>query len=575
MQRFKYFSTIVWLISIVIFYSCQSDYENISVFYVSNNGNDKASGDSPQTAWKTISKVNSAKFKPGDSILFEAGSTWREILEINHSGEKGNYICYSRYGVGRNPLFLGSEKAENWTKTTTPNIWQTATSLTDYSTYPNTEYPARIFFLKDDSVSWGNFKVYNSNFSNLNKEFDYTVNGTTHYIYSKSDPNRQYDSVEVTQRKYCIQMKSNFPQNYIEINGLDFKFSRLDGFFTGYPEYDGATGLIFRNCNVGYIGMKGGGHAYGLGVWHSNLLVENCTITDCGRRGISLNLYKEAWPPGKERKIDNVIVRNNVFKRGYHTTSLDLACSDGDGDTIQNVFFYNNIIDDSELPMTEEDKTSNQVFVQSMGDKDEVNNIYIVNNLFIHASARNIGLDNCDTVFIQFNTFGGHNTNLAASPYGNVATGGTRQIDYRNNLLFDNLGKNDLDNFGLHEYNVSSNYLARDYNLYFSLNPQNDRCFTSIFKDGANYYYQTTGWDEYLKTFPGFDQHSPRPQDPDFVDYSEFNFRLKDSSPAKGAGNPLPYIVVIDPQGVSDTINKYDFDGKLRSSSNPSIGAYE
>lgn len=556
MQRLTY--TCIRLICVWLFLLSGENILAVN-YYISNKGNDSNTGTSAIKPWRTIGFVNSKIFKPGDSVLFEAGSVWRDELRIQQSGTKSKYIVYSRYGKGVNPKFLGSEKAENWTSTGIPNIWQTSTSLKNLS---KEYYGARIFFVIKDSVNWGNYKAYSTDFSNLKKEFDYTVNSTTHYVYSKVDPDMAYQSVEVTQLDYCIRMLSNKPQNYIEINGIDFMFSRLDGFFTGYPEYDGATGLTFRNCTVGYIGSKGSGHAYGLGVWHSNLLVENCTITDCGRRGISLNLYREGWPVGQERKIENVIIRNNRFKRGYHTTSLDLACSDSDGDTIQNVYFYNNIIDDSELTMTDEDKTSNQVFVQSMGGKDEVNNIYIYNNLFIHATARNIGLDNCDTVYILFNTFVGHNPNLTVSPYGNVATGGTKQIDYRNNLLYDNLGKNNLDNFGLHGYNEKTEFFERDYNLYFSLNPQNDRCFTSIFKNGQNYYFQTTAWINYLASFPNYDQHSPRPQNPEFESYADFDFRLKASSPAKGKGTPIKFI-------------KTDILGNKRDPLKPSIGAFE
>jgi hypothetical protein len=531
-------------------------------YYISNRGNDNNSGTSHVKPWKTISFVNAKTFKPGDSVLFQAGGIWRDILKITNSGTKEKYIVYSRYGKGRNPRILGSEKAKSWTKTSVSDIWQTASVLEDQSTYPQTQYPGRLFFLNNDSVSWGNFKTYTENFSSLVKEFDYTVSGTTHYIFSETDPNKQYDSIEVTQRKHCIQMENNSPQNYIEINGIDFMFSRMNGFYTGYPEFNGATGLIFRNCRIGYIGTKGSGCAYGLGVWHSNLLVENCTITDCGRRGISLNLYKEGWPRGQERKIENVVIRNNVFKRGYHTTSLDLACSDGDGDTIQNVYFYNNIIDDHELTMTGEDKTSNQVFVQNMGGKDEVNNIYIYNNLFIQATARNIGLDNCDTIYILFNTLAGFNARLNVSPYGNLATGGTRYIDFKNNLLYDNLGKNTLDNFGLHGYGENTTFLFRDYNLYYSLNPGNDRCFTSIYKDGRNYYYTTTDWNSYLFAFPGYDKNSPRPQAPEFLDENKLDFRLTDSSPAKHKGTPVSFI-------------KTDLLGNRRDVINPTIGAFE
>jgi len=47
-----------------------------TTYYVSPSGNDDNSGTSPSEAWKTIDKVNSVTFSPGDSILFEGSETF-------------------------------------------------------------------------------------------------------------------------------------------------------------------------------------------------------------------------------------------------------------------------------------------------------------------------------------------------------------------------------------------------------------------------------------------------------------------------------------------------------------------
>jgi hypothetical protein len=47
-----------------------------ATYYVSPNGNDAADGRSPQSAWKTIARVNGKNWNPGDAVLFEGGQTF-------------------------------------------------------------------------------------------------------------------------------------------------------------------------------------------------------------------------------------------------------------------------------------------------------------------------------------------------------------------------------------------------------------------------------------------------------------------------------------------------------------------
>lgn len=73
-------------------------------YYVdAEEGNDNESGRSPEKAWKTLEKVNSTVFQPGDTILFKAEGTWEGQLWPKGSGNEENSIIIDRYGDGKNP----------------------------------------------------------------------------------------------------------------------------------------------------------------------------------------------------------------------------------------------------------------------------------------------------------------------------------------------------------------------------------------------------------------------------------------------------------------------------------------
>jgi hypothetical protein len=88
-------------------------------YYVDNSaGSDSNNGQSPASAWRTIAKVNSFALKPGDSILFKSGDTWREQLNIKSSGSAGNPITFGSYGSGNAPVISGADLAIGWAGTT-------------------------------------------------------------------------------------------------------------------------------------------------------------------------------------------------------------------------------------------------------------------------------------------------------------------------------------------------------------------------------------------------------------------------------------------------------------------------
>jgi len=80
-------------------------------YYISTNGNDSASGASPEKAWKSIGKVNATTFRPGDKILFKGGEAFAGSLKFDmaDSGKPDTPVTVSSYGKGRATISSGTE----------------------------------------------------------------------------------------------------------------------------------------------------------------------------------------------------------------------------------------------------------------------------------------------------------------------------------------------------------------------------------------------------------------------------------------------------------------------------------
>ncbi|QDS99205.1 right-handed parallel beta-helix repeat-containing protein [Adhaeretor mobilis] len=75
-------------------------------------GDDLAAGNSIDTAWRTLKKVNATTFMPGDRILFKAGGAWSGQLHPKGSGNLDKPIMIDRYGEGPRPIIAGQGATE-------------------------------------------------------------------------------------------------------------------------------------------------------------------------------------------------------------------------------------------------------------------------------------------------------------------------------------------------------------------------------------------------------------------------------------------------------------------------------
>ena len=144
--------TLLYLIVLMPF-----NVANATNYYISSSsGNDKNNGNSANSAWKTIAKLNSARgnLLPGDSVLFKCNDTLAGQLISSRSGTASKYIYYGSYGSGNKPILSGTTKVSSWTETST-NIWE--------ATCPDCGSTVTNFFINGIcAANWQMAKCYRS-----------------------------------------------------------------------------------------------------------------------------------------------------------------------------------------------------------------------------------------------------------------------------------------------------------------------------------------------------------------------------------------------------------------------------
>jgi hypothetical protein len=79
-----------------------------ATFYVGAAGRDSAAGTSPASAWRTVGKVNAAPLAPGDTVLFEGGTTFADAaLMPARSGSSAAPVTFASFGGGKAQLPKG------------------------------------------------------------------------------------------------------------------------------------------------------------------------------------------------------------------------------------------------------------------------------------------------------------------------------------------------------------------------------------------------------------------------------------------------------------------------------------
>ena len=242
-------------------------------YYVSNAGNDDASGTSPGQAWRTLEKVNRSALAPGDVVHFERGGAWHGQL-VPRSGNEHGYVVYTAYGDGPKPQILGSvekNRIEDW-KRVGEKLWQAGPFPCDVG---------NIIFNNGETCGKKRWSV-----AELDEphEFCYEPETKTVVLYAAKNPAISSMDIECALTRHIIPESG---RHHVIYDGLHLAYGSAHGIGGG-----GTHHIVVRNCDLSFIG---GGHQYtketprgprhvrygnGVEFWngaHDNL-VENCRL---------------------------------------------------------------------------------------------------------------------------------------------------------------------------------------------------------------------------------------------------------------------------------------------------------
>ena len=386
-------------------------------FYVSPNGNDDNDGLSPETAWKTLSRINGIKamksIKAGDTILFERGGEWRGVLPCIAG------VTYSAYGEGPKPVFNASKKnyadPALWTLTEHENIYMLSDKLTNcgimafnFTGIPGNynELLGRLRLKGLDGVE---------SYADLREDLEFysDLSTNTVYLYSaEGNPGERFDNIEIGHGTGNTSIPK--PGN-VTLDNLNFRFCGQHGVGVG-----GHNNITVKNCIFSYLGgsVLRGFHGvdtvrYGnaLQVYGScdGWYLYNNWIYQIYDTGVT-HQYNSPYDPGNAT-MDHVDYVGNVIE--YCHWSIEYYNPDYGSTyhTFNNTYIADNICRLNGYGWGTRYRGATSLF-QSAGITENTENFVAENNIFDRGKAN---LFNCNSV-------------------------GDRELQLRNNIYVQKLG---------------------------------------------------------------------------------------------------------------------------------------
>ncbi len=271
-------------------------------YYVSAEGNDLNDGKTPETAWKTLSKVSSANLSEGDGVFFRRGDIFRGTVTAKAG------VTYSAYGEGEKPRLYGSlrdySESAFWDKTDKENVYVSKGKFSDdvglivFDGGKNHTIKKIIGVAGFDGTLKSDLEFYH------NTE-DYKL-----YLYSTSDPNTRYTSTEIGEGKNLISGVGHD----VTIDNLCIMYTGAHGVGFG----DGTRGLTVQNCEFGWIGgmiqhdTTRFGNAVEVYLSTTDYTVTNCYIYEVYDAGITHQFFQER---DTFVGMENIEYSKNVIER--------------------------------------------------------------------------------------------------------------------------------------------------------------------------------------------------------------------------------------------------------------------
>lgn len=302
-------------------------------FYVSSEGDDNSDGLSPESAWRSLKKVNDATLGFADTVMFRCGDVFRGSL-IPQSGREEQPIVYMSYGEGQKPVLepsFDASKEEDWVKVGR-KLWKCEK--------PSANELGNVIF--DHGDSGCGYKVDRPDqLGRKDLRFCWVRDEQAVYMVSRRNPARRFSSIELAAKQHIIDETDCHDIVY---DGLWLRYGAAHGIGGS-----GVQNITIVNCDVCWIGGStlyidegGRGVRYGNGIefWSAaqDILIENCRVWECWDAGIT-----------NQSNIDGVL-QKNIIMRNNEIWNCEYSYEywqQGEGARTENIVFENNVCRDA------------------------------------------------------------------------------------------------------------------------------------------------------------------------------------------------------------------------------------
>ena len=566
-------------IIISIFIYCISLTVYATEYYVSSStGNDLNDGISPETAWKTLAKIENERnnFVPGDVIAFKTGDIWNDGTFLNLSGVKGdvkNNIHFTSYGKGSKPIINVVGKPNvTWTYQG-DNIWRSG----DFH-----DQISRLMI--DDKEVLGSwiYSELNTNIGDSRKDpssivkyvWDNIGDGNFVYLYSTVNPSEENIKVSLDVRALSL-----YNNSFLTISNIEFQGGYLAGITV-----KACDNIIFDNVKVGVMCRHGITTEYSSTIKKhcSNITIKNSLFDaefNLDYSGAQKNNKRSEQHGGSDglalRDCIGAVVDSNVFKNWGHS-SLSLTANKDANSVTTLVKAYNNNLTAPDIAYGgrfggDRNSHHNEIYnniIENIKTSNQMNghDNHVHHNIFRNNSHSPIKTYSYGEITVQGYSTGSYNNifennlfiDCENSGYfigGDNFTSDVKGHKFRNNIIY-NCGSY-FKNIGIWiEPNSVSSHSNKENII------ENNIVFNSKTKITIRYYKNMFSIATFNKQSSyGHTIDNNLSENPNFI--SVLDFHLKGDSPAINTG--------IDPLSVKD------FEGNPipNNGTKPDIGIYE
>ncbi len=301
---------------LVIFFASACLVSGATYYVDSASGTDAASGTALNSPWKTLNKVNSTVFRPGDHVLFKAGAVWKGQLAPKTSGTLESAVVFDRYGEGPKPCIDGEGRVEDAVRLyNLQNIEIRNFEVTNHGAEPSVRRGVHIFL---DNFGTATHVVvaglYVHDVNGINGSGDHAKDNGGIIFRTKGD--------RVPSRFDGLTIERNI------VRTVDRSAIAADSYHAYRTHWFPSLHVVIRDNYVDDVGGDG------IVPWATDgVLVEHNIARNCNRRAGSYNAGIWPW------SSDNSVFQLN--EASLTRTTLDGEGFDSDYNSRNTLFQYN------------------------------------------------------------------------------------------------------------------------------------------------------------------------------------------------------------------------------------------